>query len=397
MCQACMMNSPKTVQRTTWAIWGALAVLILVLSIRAGRYDQLLNYFESILLIVLVSPFTVILHEFGHATVALMFRWEVYLLVLGAGRPLWQGRIRNTLLQWRLIQVGGLAGCFPRAFGFWFRPQAFLMILGGPVANLFGGIVGVVLYAFAEEGTLASAALGWWCFLNLFSFFLNLIPFKTQAFGVPLGSDGMQLFWILFKPRFYRQRVEYSSWISRFATLRLLGEHQQARDLIARLAEDRPDDLMAHLNLSAAEYELGNYPETIAVAERGLELIRNGATPDPALSVGAPHMQVKFFEAGLKDNIASALLDMPGADLDRALELAREVHETMPWMSEIQATYGYALARTGSPTEGLQLLHKALTKMHEQPKSVQERVKRKAAEAAALCQANATAVGAETA
>lgn len=371
LCTACQVDSLKYAQRTNWALFGVPLVLVIIHSVWRGSYDAVWFYLRLITAIIVISPISVLIHELGHVVMAKVMGWYISAVVLGAGRLLWQGRVGDVLLQFRFMQMGGLTWCAPRAGSGWVPLQALMVFAAGPAVNALAAWLGLQVYNLQTDadpgGSNGITVTGLWIFFNLFIAAASLLPYVISVTGVAVGSDGYQMLQALFTPGALRHRYEYARPFLQFAGLRQLGEHERARDVMAEKLRKNPDDVFAVQNMSAAECDVENYQECISQSRRGLEMLTQDFKLDPAIMGANSTLMPAYLEAAFKCNLAYATLRGRTGDSAEAFSLAKAAYEVVPWDPGVQSTYGYALAVTGAPTEGLAILRANQKKLHDQP------------------------------
>ena len=372
-CFACQVESIKYARRLNWAI---LAIALLVTIVAYVSKSESSNpeklYWNAIILLYVfcLSPLAALLHEGGHALAAHLCGWKIKFVILGLGKDIWRGRIRDCLLIVRHIQMGGMICSYPNQFTRWFSLQAFCFVLGGPLASLAAALIIIPFgVSFLKDYYSYTASfLVAWAFLNITGFLLSLVPCKIILQGVPTGSDGLQLCWIIFTPKSFRLRFEYSKPFVEFSTLRLLGELDRALTTIRDFNSKNPDDLMGISYLSAAFSDCANYQEALETSRYGLQLLADGAALNPAFSSAASPGTIRYLEAAFKNNLAYSILKLKSSDKNEGIELARQAYEICPWLPAVQATYGYSLGLSGKPAEGIELMKKAIPKLSNEPK-----------------------------
>jgi hypothetical protein len=167
--------------RAKWAIWGNL-------------HGLPPSQAPTLLLIVLAEQAAVILHEAGH----LLAGWGSDMVLRGFQVGPVTGQVRGG--RWRFafspygFLGGGSVAMVPTHLRN-IRGRKLLMILGGPVASLLTGCIGIALALSAAGSSWESA----WVFLalfgtiGLFGFLFNLTPLRPEG----AYSDGAQIYQIM--------------------------------------------------------------------------------------------------------------------------------------------------------------------------------------------------------
>jgi hypothetical protein len=246
-----------------------------------------------------------------------------------------------------------------------------LILAAGPISNLVLALVPVLYYhslAFTQLITMESSpVLTAWLWVNLFTGIVNLLPFKLSRSAFPSSSDGYKII-----EGFYRTEAVYTrldTWkpIVHFANLWQLADLRGASEVLNEQLAKNPHDLFTLLNSTAIEAVRGNFQRTKEFCLLGLSLIKDGAIIDPVLTASNPATNVNTIALVLKNNLAFAMLRLREQDSEEALHLSREAWMALPWEPSILGTYGYALALTGNPSEGLKLLRAAQKKQPRYP------------------------------
>lgn len=157
-------------------------------AVRAA-FDQLkLDSLIDVMLLLAACFISMLLHECGHLTAALLLRFDV---LGGSFGPL---RIEQRGGHWTFrIAKGSLfrgsVAAVPRRTQRW-RAPTMMVVVAGPLATLLAGIVSVCA---ADQGGL-HPFWGAMTELNLLLFALSLIPFRAKA-----APSDAQLFLDLFR------------------------------------------------------------------------------------------------------------------------------------------------------------------------------------------------------
>ena len=148
--------------------------------------------------IYLFRPIATLVHELGHALVAIILTKEKVFLTVGTGKPytLWKGRRMEVSISIR-NSIFGVTSFSENTTS---RLVVFFILLGGPVSSIIFSILGMnSLLNFDLGLTAKSALIGWTC-INILVFLRSILPMTLQGTskiseGVP--SDGLQLYKIL--------------------------------------------------------------------------------------------------------------------------------------------------------------------------------------------------------
>jgi len=378
LCNVCIADSLKYAQRLNWGIFGITGAFVVLVGALRNDYTFTLIALYFLVALIVLSPVSVAIHELGHALVARAFNWQLSGVILGYGRLVWQGRLGDILLKVRFIQMGGLTWCSPKNNSHLLPVQALFIFAAGPAINVLAAYIGTLYFEPNEIGRGSGLAFmtptGAWIFTNSFNAFSSLLPYKSSIAGVSAGSDGYQMLQSIFASSLLRKRYLYGRWIVRFSTLRQLSELQNARQAILQHLKDYPDDILGLQCWSAAEAELGKYEKATALAERGMSLLAEGRELHGAVLNGQLPQFRTILEAAFKSNLAYAILKSKVGYRHKALELATEAYNTLPWMRPIENTYGYAIALNGEADIGYQIIRRNMTKLRDEPIHVRREV-----------------------
>ncbi|WP_413229840.1 M50 family metallopeptidase [Halobacillus litoralis] len=147
------------------------------------------------LLIFLVAPLSLIIHEFGHVIPGLIFKARLSIIHLGRGRLVFRRRLGS-------VEINIYALFFQGAYSInerhpCFSPSEKIWIsLGGPLLNGFTAILSLMSFMVHENRLVELLFL-----FNLYLAVVNLLPYSF--FGK--RSDGYQF---IEAVRLIRRRVE---------------------------------------------------------------------------------------------------------------------------------------------------------------------------------------------
>lgn len=298
-------------------------------------------------------PLVAVLHEAGHAVVALAVGFRVVEMSVGGGPPLLHRRWRGTeVTMGRSLLWGGWTVVSRDSIQGW-RWRSAAVCLSGPAANLIG--VGTICLLPRVENTLAGALLGGFALANVVGVG-NLLPFTTRREGWP--SDGLRLWRLL---RMDRRK-------SRSMVVANLGV-----ELAAHVAAGRRADAVARaraiLSLEPGD-PLANWcaMHEAQAAERWADMRTHSAcvlagTERPPRPPAAPAEQ-----AALRQRHANALYCLnvfawatlrASGSIHEAVEAAELALAWNPDDLPVLDTCGEALVRSGRPAEGREMLLRA--------------------------------------
>lgn len=145
---------------------------------------------QFIIFVFLAVPFSLFIHELGHALTSLLFGAHDVTVRIGKGNCLYKlKRTRFSLIIHMNVFIHYMTE-YKRNKPFTKREQL-MIVLMGPMSN---GIIGYCSYILYKDNTLLSfflfcALFNWWLMIT------NLIPFKIGQ----KSSDGYTIYTLLFK------------------------------------------------------------------------------------------------------------------------------------------------------------------------------------------------------
>ena len=301
-------------------------------------------YLEISLFLILMAPL-IVMHELAHALVAGLVGLRIFGIVMGMGRPVWQGKFLGMDWVINILPISGVTMVGARPVPH-IRSKLFLIHLAGPAAH--------ILVALVCQFALQTVLLPVWAFhflrvlvyANVMLAAVNLFPRKVAMTTGMQGSDG----WQLLRTPFMTQ-----SELTRQYVGCLAGEAMQAyaaNDLSAAkmwvekaLALDADSgvarNILGIIRMAQREYQ--------AARETFVGLLDSEAGKEPGL-----HYL-------LLNNIAylNALLRDP-ALLPEADQFSAEALQHLPWVPAVTGTRGTVLVELGRLEEGIALLKRSM-------------------------------------
>ena len=283
---------------------------------------------------------SMVLHELGHAAVARLVGFKVFLVIIGIGPRLFEGHAGATRVIVNAFPTFGLTTVATR------RPERFrsrysLVVLAGPATNLglaalcyvwLGGDVS--LASFFQGLAPVTAAL----FANLLLFVTNVIPFGSFA------TDGYQLVRIPGLTPAERLEHEASYFAHEGFEILLAGDIEGAESRFRAGLERYPESLILNLNLGVGLVSGGAHGEAHAIFAELDE--RDDALSQSMMPLIANNLAYCEVLDGKPEQLAAAELNC-----ERALTAA-------PRMPAFLATHGCLLLRRGELKRGLALLRR---------------------------------------
>jgi len=135
-------------------------------------------------------------HEAGHAVIGQWLGLSPRTICIGVGPTLFKWRWRQAWVQCRLLPLTGYVSVpsLPSNRG----GAVSLFILGGVIGN---AVCFMVLGAFSALRLLPEEVLKPLGMAQAYAIFINLLPLRGRWLGIPVPTDGLQLF------RLIRRRV----------------------------------------------------------------------------------------------------------------------------------------------------------------------------------------------
>ncbi len=185
-----------------------LFVRLLVMAIACFLLVELAQDFTpakfSVLFFFLFWCPLLVLHEAGHALMALVLGWSVEQIVIGMGEPLKQFKLGTVDVEWRMVPIEGFVRCRPKDLD-WPRLKNALVYFAGPGIQIaFSGLILLLLgperllQRSNEIGLIAVQALA---AASVVSGVINLIPFSAETPERKIVNDGLGILLALFTPR----------------------------------------------------------------------------------------------------------------------------------------------------------------------------------------------------
>jgi Peptidase family M50 len=341
-----------------------LALVIIALALVHPAINSAIGALAAAILLVLLLPVALLIHELGHALVAWMLRLEVGAILVGAGPQLFATALLGVPLRiryWPLYGsvIVGIAG------GPLQRLRLWLVTLAGPAAN------GLAAWATVHFGAGIASPAGslvatLWVVLNFFLCVGNLMPFRFGAERGPQRSDGLALFQIPWTSKQSLQPYRTVAPITRLGYRFELRQYASACGWAYKALAREPDNGMAIVSLSACLIRMGKFKE----GRRVLAPLMSRAT-------------LPVLQALARNNEAIALLldnqEPCKPDADR---LSAEAFEAFPCLLSVRSSRALVLIWLGKPEQALELLKYR----HYDMASAEERADQALAQALALRQ-----------
>jgi len=158
-------------------------------------------------------------HEGGHALCALLTGRPIRRVSIGVGPLLLDRQFGVAKLEWRLLPFAGIVQCYPE-FAHRRLLPTMLFILGGVLGNAILASIVVALVSTGATPPSAHAALIAIGIAQVVLIAINLFPHRVSIGGTRIGSDGLQLFRLFWRPHndWARQREAYAAELGRYSS-----------------------------------------------------------------------------------------------------------------------------------------------------------------------------------
>ena len=351
ICTLC--QSSRKERQLLWMMSLVAACLVFEL-VRCARQPNDHWLFINLVLVGLLTPLCVALHELGHVLGAWLVGCQIFAIRLGRGSRLMHFEARGIEVRIGVLPIGGAVTVAPRSRR-WLRPRMALMVFTAPVVNLALIALGIWMIAPADHSLLQP----WWSgfapwhaliYANVVIALASLLP--TPRLSTTQGpSDGNLIIHYLFGPR-QRLEARCSDRILMEAD-RLQSHHRfdEASALLEKALHDSPDpDAQARLTLQLAVVRLGErrHLEGIDLLLKVLDAIK----PQPANRV---------FRGTTLNNLAwGHLMIGDAAHLAEADRRSSAAYAMLPDHAGARSTRGSVLVEKGEIDQGIALLRSAM-------------------------------------
>jgi tetratricopeptide (TPR) repeat protein len=327
--------------------WFGLGLLIAIFSqvinFPLGLIFQ--NVFFNLILIWLFIYLSVYIHEFGHAIAGWLVGFPIKKITIGLGKNIWKYEIKatstliviNNGFQGGLTHIGDVSRDFLRLRFFVFAAGGILMqtlivwfCMQITVNNL---LFNPFLYSLLDL----------FIYANIFLIIGNLLPYNTNAFGIPRPTDGLLLLTSFFMKEEQITEILLAGKILDGLENLEAKKLEEAEQIFRECISKEPSLLLPKINLSAALIRQQKIDEAI-------EILTQITTEKEATGVKL---------ALIYNNLAWCYLIKSISD-PRALEQADDysnqalsVNNKIP---NLQGTRSCILIEKGELTEGIKIL-----------------------------------------
>jgi hypothetical protein len=303
------------------------------------------------------APFTVVVHEFGHAIAAVLVGRRVYVVSIGRGATIASWRFGDLEILLARDLAHGFIQAFPK--GPEARWRTTLYLAGGAIANLATAAMSTALLIDFPESQvgptaqcLASVIVGFGL-SNLIVASLSFVPHVIRWRDQRLDSDGKRLIALWRNPF---TTPDYSPFHVAFRGARLMreGRWREAREhYVAAIdrAPDQPGFLGCLIHVIAREE--GPTAAMACFVERRAAFEAAGREPSPQYGYAA-------------GNVAwQALRTEDASWLETADELSAQALSMDPASAPLKATRGAVLIAKGEREAGAAKLTAALREIED--------------------------------
>ncbi len=355
ICTLCQTRRRE--RRTIWIIVLLAACLTFEL-IRCARDPRDHWLFINLMLVGLLAPISVALHEVGHSLGAWLTGCQVFAIRLGKGPRLMHFKVGGIDLRVGALLMGGSVTVAPSSPA-WIRPRMAFMVFMGPAVNLALLALGIWMIAPADHSLMQP----WWTgfapwhaliYANLVTALASLLPVpRLSATQGP--SDGNLIVHYLFGPRKRLEARCFDRVLLEADRLQLADRCEDSAALLEAALQqqgvERDDRLRLQTMLAVVRLKQFRYVE-------GIDLFTD------ALNVVGPSPEYQEFRGRTFNNLAWGHLmmsfdDAPAhlADADRC---SLSAYAMLPEMPATRSTRGSVLIEKGDLEQGIALLRSAM-------------------------------------
>ena len=293
-----------------------------------------------------------LLHEFGHATIAKALGGYVPKVIIGGGALRFKLTLGHTQWEFRHRWSHGLTyiGFSNKSY---IALKYAVSILAGPLANLFAVVFTFVLVAKSDLFANLTHNINLpftFMVANLILFLSSIYP-RTIVWLGAVETDGKQLLEYFFSHQAFISRYRRQYYL---VLLTQLFEQQKFEEglLTCRKALlDNPGEPMIKNFLGVFLINSKKFIQAINLLEE--ELIRKELHEDT--------LESKMLLAITKNNLAYALLESCSDNFEVMLGYSKSAYETLPWVPSVLQTYALLMIKTDKFNQAIQDLLTAIT------------------------------------
>ncbi len=203
-----------------------------------------------ILFFIFVYTINIFIHEVGHMIFGKMVKINTKKIQIGRGQKVvFKFRFLGTPVEITNLMIGGSS--FPDDFeNKNIKTKFFIYIFGGFFFNACAALVSY-LASVNLETKILSTVLMVFCYSNIFSALLALIPFKIKSHGMSLPNDGLKLIQIPFYKEQQLQQFLISGKILQVTDLIKEKKYNEAKKILEKAVEIFPENIVAKILLAS--------------------------------------------------------------------------------------------------------------------------------------------------
>jgi hypothetical protein len=350
----CTLCQSHRTERQTLAIMALVAACVVFALIRCARDPKDHWLFINLVLVALLTPLSVALHELGHVLGAWLMRCQVFGVRLGRGSRLVHFETRGIEVRIGVLPIGGAVTVAPRSPR-WLRPRMAFMVFMAPAVNLALIALGIWKIAPADHWLLEP----WWSgfapwhaliYANTVIALASLLP--TPRLSSTQGpSDGNLIIHYLLGPRERLEARCFDRIVMEADRLQSHHRFDEASALLENALRNSPGpDARVRLTHLLGVVRLGE--------RRHLEGIHLLST---ALDATKPQPTNRVFRGMTLNNLAWGHLIIGGAEhLVEADRRSSAAYAMLPDHAGTRSTRGSVLVEKGEIDQGLTLLRIAM-------------------------------------
>ncbi len=320
-----------------FVLWGP--ILLFVLRPSHWAIDAGL----ALVLVLLLNPLALLVHELGHLFTARLTGLEVGGLSIGLGRRLCSRELWGipvVLNVWPLTARVFLGSRYAEAL----RARVWLTTLAGPLAN--AAMVWLSLRAWQMHfGTYSDATWVAWGYVNFVMGVSAMVPMQSNQPNTARYSDGWSL--IRIWTRHFNPAVYAIAALSMRAVLRYeAGDYAGARRVSEEGLLRKPSNEGLGIMLAACHFQLKDYPAALRTLE-----------PLQALADLAPSTRASIQVS----NVLARLTLREGARRDdpemaEIIRLSADAFAAFPCSLEFRSAHALVFLVCGEPLKALELM-----------------------------------------
>lgn len=344
----------------------ALGIGLLLAAPLAPRFQSQLAMAGWGLINLALVAFTEMLvtapHEAGHALAAWLLGARVFRIWIGSGKTIAERKVAGLPVEIKMIPLGGMT-----LFGLpeirWFRTRKFLIVLAGPLVHVL--LLGLLALWrppadwFEDRFFHEFAPLEAFVIANLLVLAVNLLPFKTQAAGNVVVSDGLNLLTTPFMSSALIRKIHALFFAVEGAEYLKARDYRQAAACYERGLQSGEEQAAVRINLGVALLHLA---KLIEARQQWLIVLQTRELDSRPRAL-------------VMNNIAAVDVLLHGSDtyehapdaevLAEADRFSSEARQCIPWSPYTAGTRGCVLVEQGRLDEGKALLESAMREQED--------------------------------